>query len=82
MLGHSRGDEYDADRRGVNTVMRAGFDPHGMLDFFTKLETKYKDGGKVQEYFQTHPMTKERISHIREEIKSNDENGIPAPKPG
>jgi predicted Zn-dependent protease len=82
LLGHSRSDEYDADRRGVNTLMRAGYDPNGMVSFFTKLESKYKDGAKVQEYFQTHPMTKDRISRVQQQIKDNKANGIPDAKSG
>ncbi|HEY3328974.1 MAG TPA: M48 family metallopeptidase [Capsulimonadaceae bacterium] len=82
LMGHSRTDEYDADRRGVRTLMRAGYDPNGMIEFFKKLQAKSKDGGKLQEYFQTHPMTSERISRVRDEIKADEQNGIPAAKSG
>ncbi len=82
LMGHSRTDEYDADRRGVNALMRAGIDPNGMVTFFTKLEAKYKDSGKVQEYFQTHPMTSDRISRVKQEILDNQTNGIPPAKSG
>jgi predicted Zn-dependent protease len=82
LLGHSRNDEYDADRRGVNTLMRANVNPVGMVNFFQKLEAKYKDGSKITEYTQTHPLTEERIQRVQEQIQWNQVNGVPLAKSG
>jgi predicted Zn-dependent protease len=69
MLGHSRGDEYDADKRGVRYAYEAGYDPEGLIRFFRILEDKGGSGGRgVAEYFQTHPNTGDRIKRAQNEI--------------
>src|SRR5438067_661265 len=69
LLGHSRGEEYDADKRGVRYASRAGYDPHGLIRFFEKLQEKVGNGGGgLATYFQTHPMTSDRIKRAENEI--------------
>jgi beta-barrel assembly-enhancing protease len=69
LLGHSRGDEYDADRRAVRYTIRAGYDPVGIVRFFEKLKAQEgKQGGGIETYFRTHPPTPDRIKRVRDEI--------------
>jgi len=75
MLGHSRGDEYDADKRGVRYAHEAGYDPNGLIRFFEILEEKGGKGGRgVAEYFQTHPNTGDRIKRAKDEIRKLEES--------
>jgi predicted Zn-dependent protease len=76
MLGHSRGDEYDADKRGVRYAYEAGYDPEGLIRFFRILEEKGGSGGRgIAEYFQTHPNTPDRIRRAQEEIDKLQRGG-------
>jgi predicted Zn-dependent protease len=69
MLGYSRNDENDADKRAVRYTMASGYDPNGLVRFFQILESKGDSGGGgVASYFRTHPPTGDRISRVRNEI--------------
>ena len=69
MLGYSRKDEYEADLTGLSLVSKAGYDPQGVVRFFTMLQEKEKhDPSKLETYFRTHPPTKERIKRAQAEI--------------
>jgi len=65
MLNYSRDFEREADRIGIQTMARAGFDVRGMASFFERLQ-KF---GRLYEnnapgYLRTHPLTLERISDM------------------
>ncbi|HMM53852.1 MAG TPA: M48 family metalloprotease [Candidatus Desulfobacillus sp.] len=69
MLNYSRDFEREADRVGIQTLDRAGFDVRGMASFFERLQ-KF---GRLYEnnapgYLRTHPLTTERISDIENRI--------------
>jgi predicted Zn-dependent protease len=67
----SRQDEYEADRLGVEAMIKAGYDPQGMIDFFEKLDRTYaSSGGIISKYLSTHPETRDRITAMREQIAS------------
>jgi predicted Zn-dependent protease len=69
MLGYSRGDENDADKRAVRYMLRAGYDPNGLVRFFEMLQRKGgREGGGLLTYFRTHPPTGDRIKRVTEEI--------------
>ncbi|MQM29348.1 MAG: peptidase M48 [Candidatus Accumulibacter phosphatis] len=64
-LAFSRDFEREADRFGFQTMAKAGYDPHGMGDFFGRMQ----QAGRVYEnnapvYMRTHPLTVERISDM------------------
>jgi len=61
-LKFSRGAERDADILGVQTMVRAGYDPRGMLAMFEKLQR----GGP--QFLSDHPNPENRIERIRAEI--------------
>jgi predicted Zn-dependent protease len=70
MLGYSRDDENDADRRAVAYTMKAGYDPRGLIRFFNYLqEHGDKGGGGITSYFKTHPPTPDRVSRVEKEIE-------------
>lgn len=73
-LDYSRGNEAEADRIGIRTLWRAGYDPEAMADFFEKLQTvvRTNQGGereRTPDYLQTHPVTTSRISESRERAR-------------
>jgi predicted Zn-dependent protease len=68
--------EREADRLGVAYAVDGGFNPWGMVDFFSALKglegSGSGDGGILQdlgELFSTHPPTDERISNVKSQIQ-------------
>jgi len=65
MARFSRADEKQADDMGLDLMYRAGYDAHGMLDFFNKLLAMEKGGDNaVTRFFRDHPGTSDRIADI------------------
>lgn len=57
--------ERDADRTAVAYMVRAGYNPEGMLTFMKKLEAKHDQSpGLPLGIFQTHPATFRRVTSI------------------
>lgn len=72
-LKYSRDDEYEADRRGLSYAHYAGYDPEGLIRFFTKLERLEKRTGHGgPEWLETHPVTKQRVAKAQALIDHND----------
>ncbi len=68
-LNYSRDFEREADRLGLQTLERSGYDVRGMAAFFERLQ-KF---GRLYEnnapgYLRTHPLTTERITDIENRI--------------
>ncbi|MBG1268695.1 M48 family metallopeptidase [Nostoc sp. WHI] len=68
----SRQDEFDADKRGLRTLTRAGYAQSGVVSFMQKL---LKKGGSVPTFLSTHPGTSDRINGLRSAIQSQPSNG-------
>lgn len=69
VLGITRGAEGEADQLGTQYSWNTGFDPHGYISFFEKLEAKEKNKpGKFASFFRTHPPVEDRIASVQEEI--------------
>lgn len=67
-LSFSRDAEREADRVGYNSLVRAGFDPKGMEQFFERLDFNnrvYEGAHAAPAYLRTHPMTVERMSEAQ-----------------
>jgi predicted Zn-dependent protease len=67
-INFTRHDEIEADRVGIQTLARAGFDPNAMATFFEHLEdVTSADAGGIQtpSLLQNHPVTTERISDAK-----------------
>ncbi|WP_374472047.1 M48 family metalloprotease [Arenimonas sp.] len=68
-IDYTRSNESEADRIGIQTLARAGYDPNGMADFFERMQraSRSNSGGyQVPEYLRTHPITTTRISETRQ----------------
>ena len=65
-LAYTRDFEREADRMGFLSLDKAGFDVHGMGDFFERLQKAgrlYENNAPV--YLRSHPLTLERISDMQ-----------------
>lgn len=68
-LDYTRDFEREADRIGIQVMMRAGFDPEGMVGFFDRLlRANRHNEGKAPGYLRTHPLTTERIADMQNRI--------------
>lgn len=62
-INFTRANEYEADRVGIQTLARAGYDPKGMPDFFERLYQNTRlYGRQIPEFLSTHPVTTNRIA--------------------
>lgn len=72
-IDFSRKDEAEADRVGIGTLAKAGFDPDAMAGFFSRMEHTLRPGGgdggeasgDAPPFLQTHPVTSERIAEAK-----------------
>lgn len=67
-INFTRKDEIEADRAGIQTLARAGFDPNAMADFFQRMQDVLSTGAggeDVPALLQTHPVTSMRISDAK-----------------
>jgi predicted Zn-dependent protease len=71
-LAYSRDFEREADRMGDQTLEKAGFDVHGMSEFFERLQRAshlYENNAPV--YFRSHPLTVERLSDMQNRAQNS-----------
>lgn len=68
---HSRQDEFEADRRGLETLGRAGYAQSAMVAFMEKL---LKEGRSLPTFLSTHPATSDRIAELKENINPQKAN--------
>jgi len=62
-LPHSRTDETEADRIGVELAARAGYEPHAAISLWEKMQKL--GGGQPPQFLSTHPSHESRISDLR-----------------
>ncbi|MEO7252012.1 MAG: M48 family metalloprotease, partial [Arenimonas sp.] len=68
-INYTRSSEAEADRVGIQTLYRAGYNANGMGDFFERMDrlTRGNSGGyNLPSYLQTHPVTTTRLSEARD----------------
>ena len=65
MLRHNRRQEEEADRKGMLLLLDAGVDPHGMIQFFDKLEQKSGGEPAFLQYVSTHPHSADRVAKLQ-----------------
>ena len=67
-INFTRKDETEADRVGIQTLAKAGFDPNAMASFFERMADTMRAGSggdDVPELLQDHPVTGTRISDAK-----------------
>lgn len=60
--------ESEADDVGVQIAHDAGYNPYGLVDFFTKLLAMDDGGGVMPQFLSSHPATKDRIRAVSKQI--------------
>ena len=68
-IDYTRSNEAEADRVGIQTLYRSGYDVDGMANFFERMSraTRGNSGGyTTPAYLQSHPVTTIRISEARD----------------
>lgn len=66
-LRYSRGNEQEADRVGMQTMVEAGMDPHAAPSMFERMmqASRYSGGNRMPEFLRTHPLSENRIADTR-----------------
>jgi beta-barrel assembly-enhancing protease len=70
-LPNSRGDEYEADQKGLTSLRQAGYAPSAMVSFMKKLLNR---GGSAPTFLSTHPAVEDRIVKLQGEIDPKTAN--------
>jgi predicted Zn-dependent protease len=65
-LPHSREQEAEADRMGLELMARAGYDPHAAVKVWEKMGAK--SSGGPPEFLSTHPSDESRIEDLQANI--------------
>jgi len=64
-LRYSRSRETEADRIGLNTLVRANMDPDGMARMFGRMQRAYRFSSTPPEFLLTHPLSETRVADAR-----------------
>ncbi len=65
-INFTRDNEYEADRIGIHTLGAAGYDPMGMVAFFSKMQRLERNYGQaVPELLRTHPLNVHRLAEAK-----------------
>ena len=67
-LRFSRTDEKDADYAGMDYMVRAGYNPNGMVETMQMLQDQQKT--QNIEFFSTHPNPTSRVAYLKARINS------------
>lgn len=63
-LPHSRTQESEADKIGLELMARAGYNPNAAISLWQKMQAH--SGGGTPQFLSTHPNSGSRIKHIQE----------------
>jgi len=66
-LRYSRGNESEADRVGMQTMVKAGMDPYAAPAMFERMlqASRYSGGGRIPEFLRSHPLSENRIADTK-----------------
>lgn len=66
-LRYSRGNEQEADRVGMQTLVDAGMNPHAAPMMFERMlqASRYFGADRIPEFLRTHPLSENRIADTR-----------------
>jgi beta-barrel assembly-enhancing protease len=70
-IDYTRSNEAEADRLGIRTLARSGYDPAAMASMFQRMQavSRVNQGGereRTPDYLRTHPVTTTRISEVKQ----------------
>lgn len=64
-INYTRSNEKEADRFGIATLSKAGFDVNAMPRFFGRLADEYRYATTLPPMLLTHPLPQDRVSDTR-----------------
>lgn len=65
-INFTRANEKEADRIGINLLINAEFNPHGMAAFFETMDKKSRlYGDNIPEFLRSHPVNPARIADAK-----------------
>lgn len=72
-LRFSRGNEQEADRIGMQTLVNAGKDPHAAPAMYERMlqSSRYNRGNQVPEFLRTHPLSESRVADTRNRARQH-----------
>jgi beta-barrel assembly-enhancing protease len=65
IISFTQSNEQEADRVGLRTLAKAGFDPYASSEFLQKLADQSRFSSKAPEILLTHPLPNSRLTDIR-----------------
>ena len=70
-INFTRHNEYEADRVGIFTLAKAGFDAEAMAGFFARMgRATRSNSAEMPEFLRTHPVTTARISEAKSRVET------------
>lgn len=75
-LRFSQAREREADRIGLNTLVRAGLEPDGMARMFERMLRAFRFDDKPPEFLLTHPLTENRITDARNQAARFEQRDV------
>jgi len=67
--GFGRDQELEADQHGLDTMVRAGYDPMGAVSIFQRFQKLEPEVQGLDVFFRSHPTAKIRISDLEARIR-------------
>jgi Zn-dependent protease with chaperone function len=68
MAGFGRGEELEADEKGVLLANKVGYSPKGLSDFLTTIKERNSGSSEKQGLFASHPEMDERLKKLEKKI--------------
>lgn len=65
MINHTRSNEAEADRIGIETLYKAGYNTTSAISFFEKMQQNQRYYSNAFEFLRTHPLSRSRITDAR-----------------
>ncbi len=78
-INFTRSNESEADRLGIRTLARSGYDVDAMADFFDRMSLAMRGnqgGYSTPDFLMTHPVTATRISEAHERAEQMKKNTL------
>jgi Zn-dependent protease with chaperone function len=75
-LTFDRAQEAEADRLGMQLLIKAGIDTAGMVSFFEKLSREEGSAGAALSFVSTHPSSASRVESLKEQARREGTSSV------
>ncbi|MBP6216866.1 MAG: M48 family metalloprotease, partial [Luteimonas sp.] len=80
-INYTRSNESEADRIGIRTLSRSGYEPEAMASMFERMQavSRTNQGGereRLPDYLKTHPVTTTRVSEAKDRARQLAANTV------